>query len=189
MDMKKWKPDKMLFRRANGCAERWVTGAMFIDAPGVLYNGDNKDIAQYTLQSDHLYKDGKFYPSLKKLYLEESDPTEYQFYTKWLGGKEHWEACQEGLVFNNMIKKWREELEIKLRSEAVVGLGEMAKAGMYAANLFFAKGGWKVTPTTHTGGGATKRERERADRINKAIAGSGESADVIRLFPERRKVG
>ena len=188
MDMKKWKPDKKLFRRANGYADKWVTGGMFIDAPNVLYAGDNKDIAQYTIQPDHMYKNGKFYPSLKKLYLDESDPTEYQFYTKWLGGKDHWEACQEILVFSQMIKKWREELEIKLRSEAVVGLGEMAKAGMYAANLFFAKGGWKVAPTTHTGGAATKRERERADRINKAIAGEGESADVIRLFPER-KVG
>ena len=182
-DMSKWRPDKNLFKVQSGYAPRWLTGAIFVDAPRTINTVmDVYKYGQYTYEDEHKYINGKFYPSLKKLYLETGDPTEYKFYTKWLGGKEHWEKCLESLNFKQMVDKWREELEIKIRSEAVVGIGEMAKKGQYAACLFFAKGGWKVSPQTHTGGAPTKRERERADRINKAIEQDGESADVIRLL-------
>jgi hypothetical protein len=56
-------------------------------------------------------------PSLKRLYLEECDPTEYRFATKYLGGWEHWKKLRECEWFKPYLDSWREELELRLKSD------------------------------------------------------------------------
>lgn len=178
-EMKKWRPDKSLFKIMAGASPRWVTFKIFIDVPG---REKDPAYAQYTYGDEHKYVNGKFYPSLKKLYLEEKDPTEYEFYTKWLGGKKHWEEICSNFSLNTMVKEWREELEAKMRSEAVRSVSKLADKGNFSAARFIATRGWETAPISHTGGRPTKREREREDRINSVIVQEGEKDDIFRLL-------
>lgn len=74
----------------------------------------DKSSVVFTLKpQDHLG-----YPSLKKLYLEARDPTEYVFANTVLGGWEHWQKLLECDWFVPYITIWREELELLLKAEA-----------------------------------------------------------------------
>src|SRR5574337_457896 len=77
-----------------------------------LEMGYNTDYAMYTLKDrNHEYK-GVLYPSLKALYLEESDPTEYLFADKYLLGYQHWKRICRNKMLLPYVEEWREELEI-----------------------------------------------------------------------------
>jgi hypothetical protein len=114
----------------------------------------------YTLK-DHDTK----YPSLRRLYLETSDPTEYQFALKHLGGWDHWQLLVNAEWFQPYLTKWRTELEIKLQSEAIQRIKDEAEAdgrNGFAANKFLVQQGWvsrKVEPS--------RRGRPSKDEIRK----------------------
>lgn len=73
----------------------------------------NRDNVLYTLKNE----DHEGYPSLYRLFMESNDPTEYQFATQYLDGWEHWKILSECTWFKPYVQKWREELNIKIRSE------------------------------------------------------------------------
>lgn len=77
----------------------------------------------YTLKAE----DHNGLPSLRRLYLEEMDPTEYSFANKYLGGWDHWKKFLESDWFRPYLEAWREELEIKMKSLAYQKIMEEAK--------------------------------------------------------------
>lgn len=79
----------------------------------------NSEAAIYTLKDDDHTLNGKTYLSLKRLYLECEDPTEYDFAKKYLLGWSHWKRLQENKTIRKHIDEWREELEYQIRSQAV----------------------------------------------------------------------
>jgi hypothetical protein len=110
----------------------------------------------YTLKDKDLVVDGVTYFSLRRLYLETADLTEYEFATKYLDSWEHWELLSNRAWFQPYIKAWRTELEIKLKSEALKRLYKEAVEGgknQYNANKFFVEKGWidKTTEETRRG--------------------------------------
>lgn len=141
------------------------------------------DYAVYTLKEfDYPYK-GRHYPSLKKLYLEEEDPTEYTFAEKHLLGWQHWKRLCENKAIAKHIEEWREELELKIRSQAVRDMINMCASenGNYSAAKFLADRGWdKRAP-----GRPSKAEQEKtakvADRIEAEFL-----ADVKRMDEYRK---
>lgn len=101
----------------------------------------DKSECLYTLRDE----DYRGLPSLKRLYLEKADPTEYSFASEYLGGWGHWQAIVSTTWFQPHALRWRSELEIKLRSEALTRLREEANSGSrnaFQANRFLALGGW-----------------------------------------------
>lgn len=102
--------DNMIFRAANG---NWFTKQLFFET-----TLSNKENVVYTLK----YVDHLGYPSLYRLYMEASDPTEYQFAITHLGGWPHWEELLENNWFKPYIAGWRRELEVKLKSMALANL-------------------------------------------------------------------
>jgi hypothetical protein len=135
------------------------------------------DMAVYTLKDDDHELNGKQYPSLKKLYLECEDPTEYVFATTYLIGWKHWLRLCENKAIRKHIDEWREELEIKLRSR---GVHEVIKAatrpgGLQAAK-WLADRGWASRPAGRPSKAEVEREREFAARVSDEF-----SADILRL--------
>lgn len=133
--------------------------------------------AIYTLKdNDHIHN-GKHYPSLKRLFLECADPTEYEFATTHLLGWKHWLRLCENKVLRKHIDEWRDELEIKLRSQGVKEVMKSAVAGNYQAAKFLADRGW----INRGAGRPTKDEVEHERKVQAALTDEF-SADVHRLF-------
>jgi len=141
------------------------------------------DYAVYTLKEyDYPYK-GKHYPSLKKLYLAEEDPTEYAFAEKHLLGWQHWKRLCENKVLSKHIEEWREELELKIRSQAVRDMMNMcaSESGNYSAAKFLADRGWEK----RAAGRPSKAEKDKHLRIEEKIEEEF-AADVKRLADYKR---
>lgn len=77
-----WLPDRSRFRDRTG---KYITQSLFLE------NGYNTELAVYTLTDEDKEYKGKVYPSLRRLFLECMDPTEYVFATTYLWGWEHWQ--------------------------------------------------------------------------------------------------
>lgn len=132
--------------------------------------------AVYTLKEiDHEYN-GKIYPSIKRLYLEEEDPTEYNFASKHFLGWKHWARLSETRVLRPYVREWRDELEYKLRSKAVKQIMDSALGGSFQAAKWFMDRGW----VNRAPGRPSKEELEREKRIQENLKDEY-SADVIRL--------
>lgn len=145
--------------------------------------GYDTDYAIYTLKSDDYEYKGKLYPSIKRLYLEFEDPTEYEVATRCFLDWAHWKRICANKLLVPHVEAWREELEVKLRSQAVKDMiGLCAKeGGSYQAAKYLADRGWDKR-----GAGRPSKE-ELAKRA--AIAENIEndfSADVKRMADYRK---
>lgn len=141
------------------------------------------DYAVYTLkEQDYEYR-GKVYPSLKRLYLEEEDPTEYAFAEKHLLGWQHWKRLCENKQIMKHIEEWREELELKIRSQAIRDMQNLcaSESGNYSAAKFLADRGWEK----RAAGRPSKAEKEKHLRIEEKIKEEF-SADIKRLEDFRK---
>lgn len=111
------------------------------------YNGPGEDTL-YTLSNEDYtcLSNGKTYPSVRRLYLELQDPTEYRVATELFGGYDHWQLLVNAKWFGHELDKWRKELELKMRSEALGHLIQSASLNSkdsFAARKFIIEGGWK----------------------------------------------
>lgn len=143
------------------------------------------EYAVYTLKdSDYTYK-GKIYPSLKRLYLKEEDVTEYDFATKHLLGWQHWKRLCENKQVRKHIDEWREELELKIRCQAVRDMQNLCASenGNYSAAKFLADRGWEKRGA----GRPSKSEKDRHLRIEEKLD-QEYGADVARLSDYRKEL-
>ena len=152
---------------------RPITQSMFLE---IGYT----DAAIYTLKEDDYEYNGKIYPSLKKLYLLTEDPTEYEFAKTYLLGWRHWLRLCENKVIRKHIDEWREELEVKLRSKAVMQAIKNANKGGFQAAKWLADKGWDGKRAGRPSKADVEKERKIAANINQEYAG-----DVVRLFESK----
>ena len=141
------------------------------------------EYAVYTLKEDDYEYKGKTYPSLKKLYLKEEDPTEYAFATKYLLGWQHWKRLCENKAIAKHIEDWREELELKLRCQAIRDMQNLcaSESGNYSAAKFLADRGWEKRGA----GRPSKADKERHLRIEERLDAEF-GADVARMEDYRK---
>ena len=135
------------------------------------------DASVYTLKEDHYEYEGKMYPSIKKLYLECADPTEYEFAQLYFLNWKHWIRISDNKAVKTHVNEWREELEVKLRSIGVKQVRASAElpGGLQAAK-WLADRGW----STRGAGRPTKAEIEREKAIQVKVENEY-SADVLRF--------
>lgn len=163
------EPDKSVFFDSGG---RYLTQSLFLE---ISYS----DSAIYTLKEfDHEYK-GNLFPSLRRLYVEFGDPTEYEFANKYLAGWNHWKRICENKVLRRYIDEWREELELKIRAAGVRQIVSQAEGGTFQAAKWLADRGWD----TRGAGRPSKAEVERETKI-KAKLDEEFKGDVYRLFKD-----
>jgi hypothetical protein len=150
----------------------WLTKALFWEERHPDYT------PSFTLRDEDRTENGVTYPSLKRIYLEYSDPTEYSFAIEVIGSWDHWQTLAKSFVFRPYIQKWRDELEVKLRSEALRAMRETAKhegsKGTTAAK-YLAEKGWEKKA-----GRPSNAEIERQKKIHSGITSEIE-ADAERL--------
>lgn len=136
---------------------RYLTHAMFFESKTAGYE------PTFTLkEKDHEYK-GVKYLSMRRLYLEMEDPTEYLFAEQVLGSWDHWQRiCASNLILKH-IKQWREELATKLKARAIQAMIATAtqdgSKGTTAAK-WLAAHGWeegKGRPSKEKVAGEVKR--------------------------------
>jgi hypothetical protein len=108
-------------------------------------------------------------PSMKRLYLEYEDPTEYEFAIATLGSWEHWLKLSGADWFQKYITAWRDELEVKLRSKGVAKLKDQAASGNKDAAKWLAEKGWDKRQGA---GRPTKREIEEEQQKRAKVASS-----------------
>jgi hypothetical protein len=159
---------------------RILTTSLFLEV-----NYDTK-VALYTLKDyDHTYQ-GVTYPSLGKLFIECEDPTEYSFAKKYLGSWAQWKRMLENKFLAEYINSWREELEVRLRSQAVQNMIDMASSedGNFSAAKYVAEYGWEKRKA----GRPSKEEVQRHLAAEERIA-SDFNSDIKRLDDYRKNHG
>lgn len=131
----------------------------------------------FTLKDyDHKVNDTT-YISLKRIYLEIADPTEYQFAIEVFGNWNHWLAITNSGILMEYITKWREELEVKLASQAI-------RAMINTASTEGSKGTTAAKYVAERGWSTTSKANKKADRDSKHIEEQIHSSvkdDLVRL--------
>lgn len=151
---------------------RPLTQSLFLE---LGYN----EAALYTLKDNDFEYKGVVLPSIKRLYLECGDPTEYEFATTYLLGWNHWQRISENKAIKRYIDEWKIELEVKLRSAGVKNAIAQAASGSFQASKWIADRGWD----TRGAGRPSKADVERETRIQAGIADEF-SADILRMIPK-----
>lgn len=131
---------------------------------------EQKEDCIFTLKDEDIVVEGKKLISLKRLYLNfvANDPTEYEFAQEVFGSWEIWEAITVQRSFKAIIEKWRSEVAIKIKSEAIRSIAEEMRSGgrssFSAAKLLLDKG-WieKETFDAKT----KKKLKEKEEQENK----------------------
>ena len=151
---------------------QWLTRGLFYE----LSDYKLTDFVQFTLGDEDLIKKGKTLTSLKSLYIKAGDPTEYQFAIQHLGGWSHWKRMLDCKDIKVRVEEWREELEIKIRSEAIFQMNDHALAGSYQASKYLADRGWDLRKA----GAPSKAEKAGQKKVDKKLA-AVINADAHRL--------
>jgi len=123
--------------------------------------------AVFTLKDqDHELNGNKYY-SLRKIYMEIADVTEYEVAMAVFGSWNHWKKIIASPPLIPYIQQWREELEIKNASRIIKGMIETAETegskGLTAAKYVLEKG-WEKKA-----GRPSKKEIERTRRVHAGI--------------------
>ncbi len=81
----------------------------------------------------------------RQCYLECNDITGYSFATGYLGGWDHWLAFQKSPIVMSYVNKWEEELEVRIRSQAIKNITDLSSGDKgYQASKYLADKGWKA---------------------------------------------
>ena len=97
----------------------------------------------FTLKEhDLLLDEGITIPSLKQIYMSLNDPEEYRIATEVFTSLNHWRHLSNLVWFSPYLELWREELEVKVRAEALLQLRLQSSKSTSAAQ-FLAKAQWK----------------------------------------------
>ena len=156
------KIDKKQFKDVKG---RYIVQGLFLE------DSYNTDLSVYTFDGgDKLYK-GSLYPSLKRLYLEQGDVTEYEFAKKYCYDWPHWERLCKNAVVGRHIATWREELYLSLRSEGIATLIDLAvNDKSYQAAKYLADEGWVKNKRGRPSNEEVEGEVARRAKIEKEFA-------------------
>lgn len=127
--------------------------------------------AYFTIKDYDLVKDGVTYYSLKQIYLsyDHIPGYEYEFALDLFDSWDHWDTISNKTIpkIKNEIGRWREELEVKLKSQAIRAIITSSKdtdaKGFNAAKYLAEKG---YAPTR---GRPSKDEVERTRRIEAGV--------------------
>lgn len=145
--------DKIKLRDKNG---RPLTQGLFLET------NYNTEYAVYTLkEEDHEYE-GKVYPSIKRLFLEFEDPTEYEFANEYFLGWKHWNRIKANKLFTDLVGEWQEELDYKMRAASLKAIVDIAvEQEHFGAHKYILEKQWRKGQA----GRPAKKEKEREQQL------------------------
>ena len=128
-----------------------------------MTNSD-KSTVLYTLKDqEHMG-----YPSIKQLYLEMEDITEYEFANEYFGGWSHWLKLQKSQWFREHLSQWREELELKIKARALHAVRRKAQStdkDAFSANKYLLEKGYETKKTSSNPVGRVSKERIKEEAL------------------------
>lgn len=138
---------------------RFLTRALFKETSDLMSR--KKFSPEFTLKE----YDITGYKSMRALYLSFDDPTEYKFAMEVLGSWDHWQKLSACTWFKEDLEAWRFELELKLRSQGITTMKDLATVDRNKdAAKWLAQGGWN-TSSTPKRGRPSKQEVEGERKI------------------------
>lgn len=168
-----YTPDRSKFKDSMG---RYLTQSLFLE------HGYNTETAVYTLSDEDKEYNGVIYPSLRRLYLLEADPTEYHFACKYLWGWDHWQRIVSNKALYVEIDRWRDELEVKLRAQGVRAIITSGVLGdSFNASKWVADGRWEIKR------GRPSKEELEGEREKRAKIAAELESDSSRVYDFVRK--
>lgn len=158
--------DKSKFKDERG---KYITQGLFLE------DRYNTELAYFTFDGEDKEYKGQKFLSLKRLYLEHSDPVEYDFANTYLYDWGHWQRMCNNSLISKHIEVWREELRLKLMSDGVALLISMAEEGKsYQAAKYLTDNGWDKgevgRPTKEAVQGELKRRADEAEEFGSDVA-------------------
>ena len=140
---------------------RAMTQGLFLE-----FNYD-PEFAIFTFDGEDKEYKGKHYVSLKKLFLETEDPTEYIFANLYLVDWDHWQKLNANKILRKHFDKWRNELELSIRATAIRGIIDNSDGEKgFQASKWLADRGWDK----RAAGRPSKDELAKNTAINEQIA-------------------
>ena len=122
---------------------RFRTKSLFFEHASPEMRG--KYETPFTLAEEDTEKGGKMYISMKRLYLQYRDPTEYTFAIEVLGSYEAWRLLKKSKFFMPHAEAWAEELTLMLQAEGIAAVRAevaMGEKGSSTAAKWLAEKGW-----------------------------------------------
>ena len=113
--------------------------------------------------------------------MELADPTEYAVAMEVFGSWKQWEKIINNNTLLVHIEEWRVELEIKLKSEAILALAKTAKnegSKGTAAAKYLAERGWEKRKAGAPSKAEVKREMKVATKVSSEVDDMLKSMDL-----------
>lgn len=123
-----------------GAAGGWLTATLFLERWYLLAESERGYKPLFSLTG----RDG--YINARTTFIELQDPTGYKWSQKYLGSWEHMERLLKAPWFVKEFEEWVVELEMKLKSEAIQKVIEIASQPgpqAYLAAKYIAAHDWK----------------------------------------------
>lgn len=155
-----------VFKNASGA---WLLKPLFYE-----YTTDGKDRVLYTMktedhevviENDFGEPEVRVYPSLRRLYMEMGDESEFLFAQTYFGGWPHWKRLLTCSWFLDHLSEIREELAARNAAENLIAIRSKAKDGNFQANKYLLEQGWK--PKGDVGRPTKDRIRREAEKLSK----------------------
>lgn len=184
------KPEPMI-SPDHGSKFKSVNNAWLLKPIFYEMSDSDKSRVLYTLKPEDYTVDGKTYPSLRRLYLEEADTSEYYFAEKYFGGYPHFRRLLSASWFLDYLSELREELALKIKADATRRIAEIAAdkkdRGSLAANRAMLE---SVSPKKSSVGRPTKESIKReADQLFRDQSEIDSDLDRIKLSLETQSYG
>lgn len=135
------------------------------------------------------------YPSLKEVFLNFEDPTEYEFATSVFGSWDLWETlCNDFKHTKDIIAKWRRELDIRMRAKGISRIKDLSDNSpndniALSASKFLAEAGWDSSKGSGTGKGSKGRGRPSKEELEGELRRRAEEEAKVRAQAELVLVG
>lgn len=142
--------------REDNAGRAFFVHCLFVDTKNYQQRANQKG-PYYTLHDS----EWKGYPSMREMYLSCNDITEYEQAIYLLGSWDHWQTLVRSNTLKEYLPRWREELEAKVRSQAIKKLMDSDRTD---AAKWIAEKKWDVKR-----GRPTNADIERERRIHANI--------------------
>lgn len=133
------------YRNTNGVH---LTKALFYEKTS------DKSNVLYTLKDEDITIDTLCYPSLYKLYMEMEDVTEFNFAKKYFENWEHWQILCSLSWFSFRAIRFRHDLELKLKSQAlsyIISVSRSSNRDAYGAAKYILEKGYEKNKASNVG--------------------------------------
>lgn len=149
--------DPLLYRSSGGIL---YTKALFFE----LCGSDKSQVLYSLKDEDHTYK-GKTYPSLRRLYLELGDETEYTFGETYFLNYPHLLKLTKLDWFMAELEGWRTELRLRSVALGLKVLHQKAQSGDAKAAKELVMRAWDKTTAPGAGRPSKQKIQEEAGKM------------------------